>query len=188
MADDPDRLRALAAPHATVADKIRALAGAGVARADIARFLGKRYQHVRNVLEGDAQSGAQGGGYVVGKADLSGVREGPRPFKRDEDEAYIERRGKDVFWLEVKPDGSLPMPAELAEVLDATPGHRVFVEVKDGRLTVMSAVAAREEAQAIVRKYIPAGVNLSDELIADRRAEVAREEQKDREEQEWLKR
>ena len=56
MADDPDRLRALAAPHATVADKIRALAGAGVARADIARFLGKRYQHVRNVLEGDAQS------------------------------------------------------------------------------------------------------------------------------------
>jgi len=29
---------------------------------------------------------------------------------------------------------------------------------------------------------------LSDELIADRRAEVAREEQKDREEQAWLKR
>jgi hypothetical protein len=189
MADDPDRLRAIVATHATVADKIRALASAGVARADIARFLGKRYQHVRNVLEGDAQSRSEGGdGYVLGKADLSGVREGPRPFERDEDEAYIERRGKDVFWLEVKPDGSLPMPPELVELLEATPGRRVFVEVKDGRLTMMSGMAALEEAQAIVRKYIPAGVDLADELIADRRAEVAREEKKDREEQEWLKR
>jgi PIN domain nuclease of toxin-antitoxin system len=39
MAEDPDRLSAMAARHASVADKIRALAGAGVARADIARFL-----------------------------------------------------------------------------------------------------------------------------------------------------
>ena len=57
MSLDTDRLRAIAQPHATVADKIRALSAAGVPRADIARFLGKRYQHVRNVLEGDAQSG-----------------------------------------------------------------------------------------------------------------------------------
>jgi hypothetical protein len=176
MPEDPERLAAIAAQHATVADKIRALAGAGVARADIARFLSKRYQHVRNVLEGDAQSRPEvGGGYVMGKADLSGVREGPRPFERDDDAAHIERRGKNVFWLKVKPDGSLPLPPELVELLEATPGGRVFVEVKDGRLTMMSGKAALEEAQAIVRKYIPAGVNLADELIADRRAEAARE-------------
>ena len=36
-------------------------------------------------------------------------------------------------------------------------------------------MAAHEEARAIVRKYIPAGVSLSDELIAERRAEAARE-------------
>ncbi|HLY81319.1 MAG TPA: hypothetical protein VKQ70_18215 [Caulobacteraceae bacterium] len=176
MAEDPDRLGAIAARHTTVADKIRALSAAGVARADIARFLGKRYQHVRNVLEGDAQSRPEGGaGYVLGKADLSGVQEGSRPFDRDDDETYIERRGKDVFWLEVKPDGSLPMPPELAKLLDATPGRRVFVEMKDGRATIMSDMAALEEAQAIVCKYIPAHVNLADELVADRRAEAARE-------------
>jgi hypothetical protein len=176
MAEDPERLGAIAARHATVADKIRALAGAGVARADIARFLGKRYQHVRNVLEDDAQTRLEGGGqeYVVGKADLSGVREEAQAFDRD-DEAYVERRGRNVFWLEVKPDGSLPLPAEVIDLLEATPGHRVFVEAKEGRLTMMSAKAALEEAQAIVRKYIPAGVSLSDELIADRRAEAARE-------------
>ena len=74
-----ERLRVIAQPHATVADKIRALSAAGVARADIARFLGKRYQHVRNVLEDDAQSS---GGYVLGKADLSGVQEGARAFAK----------------------------------------------------------------------------------------------------------
>jgi len=33
-----------------------------------------------------------------------------------------------------------------------------------------------QRARALVRKYIPEGVNLSDELIADRRAEAARED------------
>ncbi|UYN99252.1 MAG: hypothetical protein KIT02_15230 [Devosia sp.] len=37
----------------SVADKIRELDGKGVSRAQIARLLGKRYQHVRNVLERD---------------------------------------------------------------------------------------------------------------------------------------
>src|SRR5476649_533140 len=138
MAEDPERLGVIAARYATVADKIRALAGAGVPRADIARFLGKRYQHVRNVLEGDAQSGAASriavgdpnleapANYVLGKAELSGVGEGPQPFDREDDEAYVERRGKEVFWLEVKPDGNLPLPPELVELLDARPGRRVF--------------------------------------------------------------
>ena len=34
----------------SIAARIRALDAAGYARADIAKFLGKRYQHVRNVL------------------------------------------------------------------------------------------------------------------------------------------
>lgn len=53
----------------TKADKIRALSAAGFARADIARFLGISYQHVRNTLVqgpparrnvADTASGAQG--------------------------------------------------------------------------------------------------------------------------------
>ena len=86
MAEDPDRLardrRAATRPSPTRSAPSPAPASP---RADIARFLGKRYQHVRNVLEGDAQSRPEGGGYVLGKADLSGVRRGPRPFERDDD-------------------------------------------------------------------------------------------------------
>jgi hypothetical protein len=175
MTQDTERLSAIVRPHATVADKIRALAGAGVPRADIARFLGKRYQHVRNVLEDDAQSG----GYVLGKVDLSGVREEPRPFERPADAAYIERRSATAFWLEVKPDGSLPLPKEIADVLEAEPGRRVFAEINDGRLTLMSGEAAMDEARAMVRRIIPPEVDLVESLLADRRAEVAREMEDD---------
>jgi hypothetical protein len=41
----------------TKADKMRVLERAGYARADIARFLGVRYQQVRNTLEGDKRTG-----------------------------------------------------------------------------------------------------------------------------------
>jgi hypothetical protein len=174
MTDDTDKLRAIAAAHATVSDKIRALAAAGVARADVARFLGKRYQHVRNVLEGDAQNG--GGGYVLGKADLSGVHEGGAAFERDDNAAYIDRRSATAFWLEVRPDGALPLPDEIVAVLKARPGEKVFAKIQDERLTLKSADAAFAEAQAIVAKYVRPGVSLADSLIADRRAEAAREE------------
>jgi hypothetical protein len=179
MAEDPERLGAIAARHATVADKIRALAGAGVPRADIARFLGKRYQHVRNVLEDDAQSRPEGGSYVLGKADLSGVQEGPRPFDRNEDAMYIERRSDTAFWLEVKPDGSLPLSKEIAAILGAEPGRRVFARIADGRLTVMSGEVAMNEARSIVRKHIPPEVDLVESFLADKYAEAARETEDD---------
>lgn len=170
MNHEPDRLEAIAGPHATVADKIRALASAGVPRADIARFLGKRYQHVRNVLEGDAQSG--GGGYVLGRADLSGVSDQSAIYRDEEDDrAAIEKRGPGVYWLRVRSDGSLPLPAEFVAALEATPGRRVFAQLKDGEVTVRSGAAAAQRAREIVRKYAPANSgSVVDEFLAERRA------------------
>ncbi|HUZ11597.1 MAG TPA: hypothetical protein VMU93_01935 [Caulobacteraceae bacterium] len=175
MTADAERLRAIAAPHATVADQIRALAAAGVARADIARFLGKRYQHVRNVLEGDAASG----GYVVGRADLSGVREAPASYRDGDDAALIEPRGRGVYWLRVRPDGSVMLPDEFVEALGATPGRRVYSRLKDGEVTVLGAETAMEHARAIVRRIVPPEVDLVESFLADKRAEVAREEAND---------
>jgi hypothetical protein len=167
---DRNRLEALVRPHSTVAGKIRALAAEGVPRADIARFLGKRYQHVRNVLEGDAQTGS--GGYVLGKADLSGVQDGGRAFEREpeDDSAYIDRRSAKTFWIEVKPDGTLPLPHEIVEVLAGQPGGRIFAEIKDSRVTLMSWQAAQEEVDAMMAKYIKPGRFVSEELIEDRRS------------------
>ena len=40
--------------YGTVSDRIRYLNAKGYTRSEIAKFLGKIYQHVRNVLENDA--------------------------------------------------------------------------------------------------------------------------------------
>jgi hypothetical protein len=45
-----DEMNALTSGLSTKSSKIRALADKGVSRADIARYLQVRYQHVRNVL------------------------------------------------------------------------------------------------------------------------------------------
>ncbi|HVN01803.1 MAG TPA: AbrB/MazE/SpoVT family DNA-binding domain-containing protein [Caulobacteraceae bacterium] len=164
---DQDRMRTIAAPHATISDKIRALAAAGAPRAEIARFLGKRYQHVRNVLEGDAQAG---GGYVLGKADLSGVREaGAGSDPEVEQHELIERRGGS-YWLRPRDDGSLVLPPEIAGPLGVTAGGRVFATFTDGELRIVSFERALEQARALLRKHVPPGVSLVDEFIAERRA------------------
>lgn len=167
MPGKPVDLEAVVQPHATVADKIRALSAAGVPRADIARFLGKRYQHVRNVLEGDAQAG---GGYVLGRADLSGVAENGAAYRVDEDPTEIDRRSSGVFWLRVRQDGCLPLAPEMIEALGARPGRRVFAELKDGALTLVSADTAAARARASVRSRVKAGSNVVDEFLAERRA------------------
>ena len=46
---------------------------------------------------------------------------------------------------------------------------------EEGALVVETRAQGMRRARALLRKYIPEGVNLSDELIADRRVEAARE-------------
>jgi len=172
MSLDAKRMAELVEPYLTVSDQIRALDAAGVPRAEIARFLGKRYQHVRNVLEDDAQSG----GYVLGRADLSGMRETSSAFDRGQDEAaFIERRSPGAYWLRVRPDGSVLLPGEVAEALDAAPGERVFARLEAGELKIVSGETAMQQARDLVRRHIPPEVDLVSDLLASRRAETVAE-------------
>jgi hypothetical protein len=174
MSPSSHRMSEIVQPYETVSDRIRALAQAGVPRADIARFLGKRYQHVRNVLEGDAQRG----GYQLRRADLSGLREEQVRFDRSDEKDFVEARGRGAFWLRIRPDGSVYLPAEVIEALDAAPGSRVFAKLENGELTVISGKRAMEQVREIVRKYIPADVDLVQALLDSRAREVA-DEQRD---------
>jgi hypothetical protein len=57
------------------------------------------------------------------------------------------------------------------------PSTELCVAVTEqGSLLVETREQGLRRARALMRKYIPEGVRLSDELIADRRAEAAREE------------
>ena len=56
------------------------------------------------------------------------------------------------------------------------PSTELCVAVTEtGGLVVETREQGLRRARALLRKYIPEGVNLSDELIADRRAEAKRE-------------
>ncbi|HEY2660097.1 MAG TPA: AbrB/MazE/SpoVT family DNA-binding domain-containing protein [Caulobacteraceae bacterium] len=169
----PEQMAQIIQPHTTVSDKIRALDAAGVARADIARFLGKRYQHVRNVLEADAVAAP---GYAVGRADLSGLREADRSFDPNEPAAY-EDRGGAVFRLLVREDGSVVLPPAALEALNLKRGHGVIARIDQETFTLISAAEAMRRVQALVRAHTrPGGGSVVDELIAERRREAEREE------------
>jgi hypothetical protein len=63
-------------------------------------------------------------------------------------------------------------------VTPATELHAIVTE--DGGLTLETREQGLLRARALVRKYIPESVDLSGELIAERRAEAARESKKSR--------
>ena len=171
----PEQMTEIIEGRSTVSDKIRALNAAGVPRADIARFLGKRYQHVRNVLEGDA---AADPGHLLGRADLSGVREADKRFEIDSEGAY-EARGGGVFRLKVREDGSIVLPPSALQRLALRSGDGVIARIDHDSFTVISNARAMREAQALVQARLAPGGSMADELIADRRREAKRDEADD---------
>jgi hypothetical protein len=161
----PDRMTEIVKPFTTISDKIRALDAAGAPRAEIARFLGKRYQHVRNVLvEGPPKER-----YTVGRIEFADVREATAPaFAMDADASMLR--------LPIGQDGTVQLPASVTEALGLKPGGIAIADLQADRLTVLSVGEAIRRVQQMARDLIPNRAGLVDDLIADRRREAAAEE------------
>ena len=72
--------------------------------------------------------------------------------------------------------GRLQLPAEIRRSLNLTDGDPVVMEIKEGVLTVRPYRDVIRDIQERLRPYAPTdGTLVSDELIADRRAEAERE-------------
>jgi AbrB family looped-hinge helix DNA binding protein len=73
--------------------------------------------------------------------------------------------------------GRLVLPARIRAELELREGDEVvFVSGSSpGEVRLMSRGAAVRHSQALVRKHVPAGLDLAAELIRDRRQEAARE-------------
>lgn len=164
MSPPPDRTAEIVAGAMTISDKIRALDAEGHSRADIARLLGKRYQYVRNVLEGDKhrRTATAPPAPEPDRASGFGVEEGPAEYRSD------------VVRLQLADDGSVRFPAWVLSALGLKPGAILITEVEADRLVVLTPRAAIAKVQAMMKGFAP-GVSLSDELIADRRREDAQE-------------
>jgi AbrB family looped-hinge helix DNA binding protein len=136
----------------TKAARIRALAVAGFARGDIARRLGVRYQHVRNVLERKIARPSPG------------VSEDQAPF-------VVDR----TVQLKVGADGRVVIPAAIRVRMGLGEDAILLARLEGDELRLYTPATGLRRAQALVRRYVPEGVSLVDELIAERRREAERE-------------
>lgn len=64
--------------------------------------------------------------------------------------------------------GRLQIPADVRRELGLADGDNVRLEMIDGELRVRSLRTVIKAIQAELRRYVPDGVSLADELIADR--------------------
>jgi bifunctional DNA-binding transcriptional regulator/antitoxin component of YhaV-PrlF toxin-antitoxin module len=73
--------------------------------------------------------------------------------------------------------GRLVIPVEMRRELGLEEGVAVVLKLSEAALTIQTKPAIIAKAKALIAKYVPAGVSLVDELIADRRAEAAAEDE-----------
>jgi len=71
--------------------------------------------------------------------------------------------------------GRLQLPADMRRALSLGDGDTVLLEIVDGEIHVRPLRDAVSRIQARLREYVPASDSLSEELIADRRAQAADE-------------
>jgi len=72
--------------------------------------------------------------------------------------------------------GRLVIPVEMRRALGMEEGVAVVLRVEDGELRVWTVREGIRRAQELARPYLTAGPSVVDELIAERRAENARDE------------
>jgi AbrB family looped-hinge helix DNA binding protein len=73
-------------------------------------------------------------------------------------------------------EGRIAIPTVARERLRLKVGDALIASVEDGELRLLTIPAAVREAQAIIRRYVPEGLSLVDELLEDRRREAEAED------------
>ena len=71
--------------------------------------------------------------------------------------------------------GRVVIPAEYRKAMGLQVGDEVILRLEDDGLRLVTLDQALARAQAIVRRHVPEGRSLVDELLAERRREAERE-------------
>ena len=143
----------------TKSDKIRRLRRAGYERGDIARYLGIRYQFVYNVDTAPRTKAARRATTVSSQDSSESLEPAPN-----------------WVWTTIRRGGVIRVPAGFLESMGVAEGDQVQLALDGDIVRVLSRAAAIRAVQELVRRHVPEGVSLVDELLAERRAEAAREE------------
>lgn len=76
-----------------------------------------------------------------------------------------------MIQMKMSEGGRVVIPAEIRQTLGLKKGDMVLFEERDGEVMLTTRKAQLACARTLVRKHVPEGVSLADELIAERRAE-----------------
>jgi AbrB family looped-hinge helix DNA binding protein len=82
---------------------------------------------------------------------------------------------KDTMKTILGEGGRIVIPVGYRKAMGLKPGDELLLTLDNDELRVVSTRKAVARAQALVRKYVPEGVSLVDELIKERREEASRE-------------
>jgi hypothetical protein len=179
--DDRRKMERIAEKWPSTAAKIRALDAAGYNRQEIATFLGKSYQHVYNTLSYPLSRApntepAPSTPSAVAEPTQSAAKYAPEAAAAPD----ADPEGPRIYRFDVDSDGSIRLPPEALNGLDAVPGRLVTARFEDGELKLMSIDAAVRFVQRLAAPYVKEGEgNWSDQLIEERRAEAALEAERD---------
>ncbi len=79
------------------------------------------------------------------------------------------------YRVQIAANGRMVLPASLRQQLHVEGGGLLIIREDEGRLVLESVDDAVRRAQALVRRYAPEAQSVTDELLAERRADAARE-------------
>ena len=71
--------------------------------------------------------------------------------------------------------GRVVIPAAYRKALGVRPGDHLLLVLEGGQVRLLTPEEAIRSAQALVRRHVRKGRRLSEELLAERRREAARE-------------
>lgn len=132
-------------------DKIRKLRAKNYSRSEVARFLDIRPQFVRNVEVYDQRRSAE------------------------RNEGSSAPNAGSTVKVQVGSAGVITLPPKFLQALELKEGDTLWMSLEDGEIRIANAAAITKRVRAMVRKFVPEGVSLVDELIAERRREAERE-------------
>lgn len=76
-----------------------------------------------------------------------------------------------MIQMKLSDGGRVVIPVEIRQALGLSEGDMVLFDLVDGEARITTLAAQRRHAKALVRKFVPRGVSLVDELALERGAE-----------------
>ena len=168
---DPAAAKAIVASDRSISDKIRALALDGWSRSEIAGLVGRSYQQVRQVLVEDER---RAGRSAASPAPAGPAQGAPAPGVAEESRPFGA-----VWRLQLEADGRVRLPGAVQAALNVRPGSVLICELDGDSLLMLGPRAAWERVRSRLNLPPASERDLVAELIAERRAEAAREDRDD---------